>query len=327
MTARSEGEQMIDIIGFDSNGKIVENLCLEDLQQKGIQYFWVDLNHPSEIEIAVLKNYFHFHDLTIEDCMYSLQRPKIDFYEDYFFFIFHAISESKVEEVDLYLGENYVVTFHYKRDLKEIQSVRQELKNESILWEKTNTYIAYLILDKIVDQYFPLVYDIEDQLNFFDNISYSHFSKNNIHKLYAIRARLLKLRRTITSMGDLLYRMINSSHVKTLLGNEKYFKDIYDHLLKLTEMIETQREITSEIQANYMSVQSNRMNSIMTILTIITAIFIPLSFITGIYGMNFTNMPELEWRYGYFMILGVMLTLAIGMYLWFKKKGWFNLFK
>lgn len=327
MIARNEGEQMIDIIGFDSNGGIMENLCLEDLQQGGIQYFWVDLNHPSETEITVLEDYFHFHDLTIEDCMYSLQRPKVDFYKDYSFFIFHVISESKVEEVDLYLGENYVVTFHHKKDLKEIQSVKQEWEDKSIPWEKTNVYIAYLILDKIVDQYFPLVYDIEDQLNFLDNIPYSHFSKNSIHKLYAIRTRLLKLRRTITSMRDLLYRIINSNHIKTLLGNEKYFKDIYDHLLKLTEMIETQREITSEIQTNYMSIQSNRMNSIMTILTIITAIFIPLSFIAGIYGMNFTNMPELEWRYGYFMILGVMLILGIGMYLWFRKKGWFNLFK
>ncbi|SJZ48076.1 magnesium/cobalt transporter CorA [Garciella nitratireducens] len=318
---------MIEIIGFDSKKTIIENLELEDLKNKDIQYFWIDFNAPSEKEMALLKNYFHFHHLTIEDCMYSFQRPKVDFYEDYYFFIFHAISQSKVEEIDVYLGENYIVTFHHKKDLEEILSVRKELTRGFIPWEKMNIYIAYLILDKIVDQYFPLLYEIEDQLDFFDHISYSHFSQNSIDKLYMIRAKLLKIRRTITSMADLLYRMINSNHIKTLLGNEEYFKDIYDHLLKLTELIETQREITAEIQSNYMSLQSNRMNAIMTMLTIITAIFIPLSFITGIYGMNFVNMPELKWKYGYFMILGVMFVLGAGMYIWFKKKGWFNLFK
>jgi magnesium transporter len=122
----------------------------------------------------------------------------------------------------------------------------------------------------------------------------------------------------------LLYRMINSDKIPGVKEQNIYYTDIYDHLLKLTEMIESNREMTADLRDSYNSLRSNRMNSIMKTLTVITTIFMPLTFIAGVYGMNFVNMPELQWAGGYYLIIGVMVVLGLGMYLWFRRKGWFD---
>ncbi len=318
------GDCMIDIMGFDQDGNVLEDITLEKLKEENVKWFWVDFNNPKEDEVKVLSDYFGFHHLTVEDCLQFLQRPKVDFYEDYCFFIFQSIIDEQVEEIDMYLGKNYVITFHYKEDILGIQEVRKELKSQKNRWEELNVYIGYLIVDEIVDQYFPIVHSLEDELDEFEDINSIKLSRQEIEKLYEIKSKLLKLRKTITSMRDLLYRMNNANHLKEVLGNHMYFVNIYDHLLKLTDMIEEDREIISDLQENYQAINANRMNTIMTVLTIITVIFSPLTFIAGIYGMNFLHMPELKWPYGYPYALGLMAVIGFSMYKWFKKKGWFD---
>lgn len=315
---------MIDIMAFDRDGNVIENIALENVKEENEKWFWIDFNNPTEIEVKVLSNYFNFHHLTIEDCLQFLQRPKVDFYEDYCFFVFQAIVNDQVEEIDMYLGKNYVITFHFKEDLLEIEETKKELRGQTIPWKEINVYIAYVILDEIVDQYFPILHSLEDELDEFEEINSIKLSRQEIEKLYDIKSKLLKLRKTITSMRDLLYRMNNANHLKEILGNHIYFINIYDHLLKLTDMIEENREIISDLQENYQAINANRMNTIMTVLTIITVIFSPLTFIAGIYGMNFLHMPELKWQYGYPFALGLMAIIGFSMYKWFKKKGWFD---
>ncbi|GAB7387092.1 hypothetical protein BSNK01_09280 [Bacillaceae bacterium] len=138
---------------------------------------------------------------------------------------------------------------------------------------------------------------------------------------------MLKLRREIDSSRDLLFHILNSERLNGFAEYREYFTDIHDHLLKLSEMIESSREITSDMRDSYLSINSDRMNTIMMTLTVITTIFIPLTFIAGIYGMNFEYMPELKWRYGYFMVLGIMAILGTGMFFWFKRRGWFDIYK
>jgi magnesium transporter len=180
-------------------------------------------------------------------------------------------------------------------------------------------------MDKLVDNYFPTLYFIEDQLN---ELEAQGENRPNIQKLtqqvYDIRSDLLRLRRTVLPMRDLLYRIINSEKISGFKGQHAYYTDIYDHLLKLSEMIESNREMTADLRDSYDSLRSNRMNSIMKTLTVITTIFMPLTFIAGVYGMNFVNMPELQWHSGYYIVIGVMLVLGLGMYSWFKRKGWFD---
>lgn len=170
-------------------------------------------------------------------------------------------------------------------------------------------------------EFFPNVYQIEDELN---EIEAKEANQNLIEEVYEIRSKLLKLRRTILPMRELLYRILNSERLIIPKEERVYFMDIYDHLFKLSEMIESNREMTADIRDSYISINSNRLNTIMKTLTVLTSIFIPLTFIASIYGMNFEYMPELTWRFGYFSVLGVMFVVgsAMLMGLWFK--GWFK---
>lgn len=142
-----------------------------------------------------------------------------------------------------------------------------------------------------------------------------------MNDVFDIRSDLLKLRKTILPMRDLLYRIINSERLHIPAEQKAYFNDIYDHLIKLTSMVEGNRDMTSDMRDNYLSLNANRMNSIMMTLTIISSIFIPLTFVVGLYGMNFDHMPELHWHYGYYIVLGIMALMTIGMILWFKQKA------
>ena len=143
-------------------------------------------------------------------------------------------------------------------------------------------------------------------------------------EVFEIRGSLLKLRKTVNFMRDLLYRILNAERLKGFQEHKLYFSDIHDHLIKLSNMIESSREMTSDMRDNFLSINSTRMNRNMMVLTVITTIFIPLTFIVGVYGMNFQNMPELSWKYGYFGVLLIMSIIAIVMFLWFKRKGWFD---
>ncbi|APC39723.1 CorA family divalent cation transporter [Clostridium estertheticum] len=144
-------------------------------------------------------------------------------------------------------------------------------------------------------------------------------------KVFEIRSDLLKLRRIISQMRDLVYRALNSTHLEEVNNKRVYFVDVYDHILRLSEMIESSQAITSEIRDSFVSLNSHKMNTIMMILTVISSIFIPLTFIVGIYGMNFDYMPELHFRYSYFIIMSILLLIGIGMSCWFKRRGWLNL--
>ncbi|MCD9020870.1 magnesium/cobalt transporter CorA [Cohnella silvisoli] len=317
---------MLRIMAMTENQELLEEIPLHNLMDSNIKWFWVDFDCPTEAEIELLDSYFHFHPLAIEDCMHFLQRPKVDHYEDTHFFVVHGLQPEtlKAEEIDFFIGPRGIVTFHLSPS-PEIEEAWRRLHDPLIRKGKDHNYIAYLIMDKLVDNYFPTLYLIEDQLN---ELEAQGENKTDIQKLteqvYDIRSDLLRLRRTVFPMRDLLYRIINSDKVHGINEQKAYFTDIYDHLLKLTEMIESNREMTADLRDSYDSLRSNRMSSIMKTLTVITTIFMPLTFIAGVYGMNFVNMPELQWHSGYFVVIGVMSVLGVGMYIWFKRKGWFD---
>lgn len=185
-------------------------------------------------------------------------------------------------------------------------------------------YVFYRTLDKIVDNYFPIIYKIEDDLDKIEN-NINHKSMNFLMtELFDTRYMLLNLMHTVNPMRDLLYRMLNSHHLIKISERREYFSDIYDHLLKLSDTIMSDRELTADIRDSYLSLNSHQTNRVMKILTIITSIFAPLTFIAGIYGMNYENMPELTWKYGYFLTLGLMGITGISMFIWFKRRGWFK---
>lgn len=319
------GINLLRIFAIDKNLQLVKNLTIKDLNKANLAWYWVDFHKPSEKEIKLLSTYFKFHPLAIEDCIHSLNKPKLDYYEGYNFLILNALNKKDLTptEVSLFIGDNFIVSYH-DVELSEMDEAFNRIKNTPHHWDKGPMYVNHQILDEIVDQFFPAIYEIEDALDKIDNNPENKSIHKLIDEVFAIRSDLLKLRRVIYSMRDLLYRILNSERLNSFKDHKLYFSDVYDHLLKLSDMVEASRDMTSDIRDSYISINSNRMNTNMMLLTVITSVFIPITFIAGVYGMNFKYMPELEWKYGYFITLGVMFMISIFMVLWFKRKGWFD---
>ena len=316
---------MIRTIAITKDLKPIYDLPLAYLSKENIIWYWMDFINPTQEEISLLDSYFHFHQLSIEDCVFSLNSPKLDYYDNYIFFIINALNKDTLDpvEVSLFVGKNYIVSYHSDQ-LNELDEAFERSKANEKNWDKGPSYIVHQILDKIVDYFFPAINKIEDKLNEIENNVKRKPIHNLMDEIFEIRSDLLKLRRIVNSMRDLLYRILNSERLIGFHEHKLYFSDIHDHLIKLSDMVASNREMTSDIRDNYLSMNSTRMNKNMMVLTVITSIFIPLTFIVGVYGMNFQNMPELTWKYGYFLILLTMAVIAAEMVLWFKRKGWFD---
>lgn len=288
------------------------------------KWIWLDLNEPSEDEAKILETYFKFHPLTIDDATVVQQRPKFKQYEDYQFIVFHALDLKTLEseEIDIFIGEDYIVTYHKER-FEEIDTIVRKLLNQSIQFNEPKD-ILLNILDDIVDNYFPFIYDIEDKVfNFEDRHNIDISTKHLIDDTFDLRQELLLIKRTVQPMKDLVYRMREGKVLHLQEQQLLYLTHIYDHLMKQMEMVDASREMTSDIRDNYISLNSFKMNNIMKILTIYSVVFMPLTLIAGIYGMNFTNMPELSWHYAYYVVLVIMIIIALVMLTIFKKKKWF----
>jgi magnesium transporter len=316
---------MIRSIALNQQKRIITNLNIPDLLSGNYCWYWIDFCQATKEETDLLLVPLRFHPLAVEDCIYTLQRPKLDYYAANTFFVTQALNPEtmKKEEVDFFLGKEYLVSFHHHPS-SEINEVWDRLILESEIGDWDHTHIFYYVLDKMVDNYFPMVYKIEDTLSELDENSKGRSMEMLLEDLFDTRHDLLSLRHTITPMRDLVYRIINSQRLEELQEQKEYFSDIHDHLLKLTEMIEANRELTQDIRDSYISINSHESNHVMKVLTVITTIFMPLTFIAGIYGMNFKYMPELSWKYGYFAALVFMFLVGAWMSLWFKKKGWFK---
>jgi magnesium transporter len=297
---------------------------LSSLKDDAVKWFWVDFSHPVESETQMLSDYFHFHPLAIEDCVSPLQRPKLDYYDNFNFFTTHAVDKKDLtkNEVGIFLGNNFIVTYHQETS-NEIDYLWSRISHDSAGHSFNVQYVFYEILDKIVDNYFPLLYEIEDRLNEIDQNSAKEPMEVLMEQLYDIRRDLLSLRQIIFPMRDLLYRILNSTRIPELEDRKPYFADIYDHLLKLSDMVQANRDIAADIRENHSSVNSYQQNKAMMILTVITVIFSPLTFITGFYGMNFKYLPGLTSRYGYYAVVTVMLVICVSLIQFFRKKGWF----
>jgi magnesium transporter len=316
---------MIRTISASPYGDIQTGRGIESLVSDSGHWHWIDFNEPTDEEIELLKEPLRFHPLSIEDCIHTLQRPKLDYYDDYHFFVFQALNGESMqkEEVDLFLGHNYIVTYH-SVSMREIDDVWKRLELSKSPGEWNPSIVLYHVLDKIVDNYFPHVYRIEDLLNEIDENSADRSMEELLEDLFDTRHELLSLRHTITPMRDLVYRMINSHRLSGVLEQKVYFADIHDHLLRLAEKVDASRELTTDMRDSYLSINSHETNRVMKVLTVITTIFMPLTFIAGIYGMNFENMPELSWRFGYFGALFAMFVIGMTMFFWFRRKGWFK---
>ena len=202
---------------------------LEYIQTNELEWYWVDIGEPTKEEEQLLSSFFHFHPLAIEDCLQMLQRPKLDHYGDYEFFVLHAFNEKEMEaeELNLFVGKDFVVSFHFP-PMQELQEARERIRSNPRNWDRGNILITYNIVDKVVDTYFPIVYHIEDYLNEVDERLSMDMDHLSMDQVFDLRSDLLRLRRTIIPMRDLLYRVMYSERINLNQSERAYFDDIYD---------------------------------------------------------------------------------------------------
>lgn len=295
---------------------------------------WVDLQGetPEQVEQAtdILLNIFGFHRLTVEDCIETRNQPKIEAFPEYFYFIVHGIRPEETssanfvtKELDGYLGDNFVVTFHVER-FRSIKNVKKQIRSSIFICERGAAYLLHQILDNLVDLYMPIVDDFDDSINILEDRAFQMKKNNNaiLGEIMDLRRSVARLRRISARQLDVLYRVSHGEFPQIPEHDLPFFRDVHDHLLRITDLAENYRDLVSGLFDIHFSVVANRTNDVMKTLAVLSSIILPLTFIAGIYGMNFENMPELKWRYGYFFMLGLMLLVTLGLLYYFWRRGW-----
>lgn len=290
---------------------------------------WININGLNHVNaIEDLGNHYELHPLVLEDIVNISQRPKIDEYEDYLFVVvkmlYYDTNENMVsEQVSFILGKNYLLTFQEAEgdvfdDVRDrIRSARGRVRNMPA------DYLLYILIDAIVDHYFSVVELLGNKIEDLESDIFSgNVTDNTTKNIQNLKREILRVRRSIFPLREIINRIEKNEstliHKKTIT----YYRDIYDHLIQVSENIDIYREMIWSLMDMYMTTISNKMNEVMKVLTIMASIFIPLTFIAGIYGMNFNYIPELQFKYGYFAVWGVMIVIFLGMLYYFKRKKW-----
>ena len=294
---------------------------------------WVDFLGETDEEIErakhLLLNVFKFHHLTVEDCLETRNQPKVEAFPDYVYFILHGVKNETnsanfvTKELDCYLGTNFVVTFHTER-FRSIKKVKQQIRNNTFACQRGAAYVLHQILDYLVDLYMPVVDDFDNAINELEDRVFLMKRGNNeiLEEIMDLRRSVARLKRISARQLDVLYRIAHGEFPQIPEHVLPFFRDVHDHLLRISDLSENYRDLVAGLFEIHFSVIANKTNDVIKFLTIFSSIILPLSLIAGIYGMNFQNMPELKTRYGYFITIGVMIFVTIGLLFYFWRKGW-----
>ena len=322
---------MIHTFILQHNKELVTDVSFEELRKSlkdKDKCVWVDFEKPTEEERNVLTDVFNFHPLAIEDCTNTNDYPKVDNFENYLFIIMHAVDFNSREkelatlELDIFLGKNYVVTYHSRSIKSVIQTKERCLRDPLGVMGKGADLLVYTIIDALADNFIPTLNTLDYRI---DEIEEEIFvdDPDFLNKIVTIRNDIINLRKIIRPQRNTLNMLTRGTLPFIHKDNVMYFRDIYDQLYRISEQSDGYRDMISGILDTHLSVTSHRMNRIMKILTIVMTVMLPLTLITGIYGMNFKHMPALESPYGYLSILGLMFSIAFGLIFYMKKKKWF----
>lgn len=283
---------------------------------------WVDVLDPDESTLAALAKRFPMHPLAVEDCLHFPQRPKIDLYPDSTFAIWLVpllVDDDGVatHELDVFLGAEHLVTVHRE----QIKAVDDVASDAGAFLARGVEWTLHAILDRAVDALFPVVEQIADALEDLEDAMLTDARTEHLSRLYQAKRALVQLHKMLVPERDVVRGL---ARLEAFVEPDAYmyFQDIGDHLARAIDSVETYRDVASGAMDIYLSAQSNRMNEIMKQLTVIATIFMPLTLISSIYGMNFRYMPELQWRYGYFAVLITMAVIAAWMVWFFRRRRW-----
>lgn len=324
---------MIRSIYFTQN-QVKENLTLDEMSaalQQSEGLLWVSLEHPSENEIhQILDETFHFHPLAIEDCQSDgYQPPKVDDFGNYIFIIAHSLdlqqSISLVEtcELNLFLGRNYLVTCFQSARMPPVDAVWGLLPRDERLHRHGADFLCHAVLDHLVDDYMPLLDKMDEEIEWLEDQVLQTPTVQVMERILKLKHDVMTMRRIIAPQREVMNRLSRDDFPQIDRQRRIYYRDIYDHLVRIYDLTESVRDIVSGALEIYLSSNSLRLNEIMKALTIVSTIFLPLSFLAGVFGMNFKFMPELSWEFGYLFAWGLFIAIAIGMISFFKHRNWF----
>lgn len=290
---------------------------------------WINLNGLNNIAaIEALGEHYNIHPLTLEDIANPNQRPKLEENDDYIFLVVKMIyynndSEFVIEHLSIILGRGYVITFQ-ESDGDVFDNLRDRIEHKKGRIRGYGAdYLAYALLDAVVDNYFSVMEILGEHVeDLEESIFHLETNENIANEIQALKRLILKIRRAVFPLREGINRLEKNEHPIIDHKIQHFTRDLYDHIIQVSESIDLYREMVWGLMDMHMSIISNKMNEIMKVLTIIATIFIPLTFIAGIYGMNFDNMPELHTRYGYFVLLGIMAIIFIIMLIYFRRKKW-----
>jgi magnesium transporter len=291
---------------------------------------WINVDGLHDVvSIEAIAAHFGLHPLVVEDVVHTGQRPKAEDYEDTLFIVLRMLSYNEQEDwvddeqVSLVLGPGWVLSFQ-QRAGDVFDGVRERIRSNRGRIRRANAdYLAYSLIDAVVDQYFVVLERIGERVEVLGEEVSERASPKKLEEIRRLKRELLFLRKSIWPLREVLSGVQRGESPLFDEHTLIYLRDVYDHTIQVIDTVETYRDMMAGLLDVYLTSVSNRMNEVMKVLTVIATIFIPLTFVAGIYGMNFVHMPELSWNFGYFGALGVMGVIALGMLTYFKKKGWF----
>lgn len=326
-------KSIVELISYNAkniNEKISEKAdeITDQLTAENINWINIDGLHNIDL-IKNIGEHFEVNSLVLEDILSTDQRPKVEDYENYLFFTLktlNALNSDNIvyEQMSFVLGKNYLLSFQEKEgDL--FDGLRHRLKNDpnSKTRHKDADYLFYRLIDTIVDSYYLILENIAERIEKLEDEVFINPTRKTLKQIQLLKKELIFLRKSVYPVREAISRISKGEYHFIKKETIRYFTDVYDHSIHVIETLETYRDLTTSLMDMYMTSVSNKMNEVMKVLTVIATIFIPLTFIAGVYGMNFEYMPELKWKFGYMGVWGLMIGTFIVMIIYFKRKKWF----
>jgi len=286
---------------------------------------WFHFDSPAEDELRFLQENFKIHHLTIEDIVNQNQRPKIEPFEDYVYLAIHLLRREagrRIEpsELDLLIGRSWLISVYYG-NLSELIDKAKLKENLLPALGRGPDFLLYTMLDLVVDGYFPILDEAEEEIDALEDRLLLRARRGDMNRLLSLKRSVMHARRSVAPQREILSQLARHDFPFVRPESLVYFRDVYDHLIRMAEEIDTLRDTLSSVLEIHLASTSNQLNATMKRLTAYGTIFVVITAIAGIYGMNFKFMPELEWRYGYFIVLGAMAVISLGLFVYFKKRG------
>lgn len=312
------------------DGKFCHTIALSDISDilaNPKDILWLDICNPTQQDIALLRDEFAFHPLSIEDAVRSHERPKVETYDHYYFIVFYAAcyrehsDQVELEALSLFIGANYLVTVH-QGDISVVQEVLRRWQSPTSPMTDKVALLVHALLDALVDDYFPLMDSIAERVEDLEDTIFGKFDETAIEDIFQLKKQLFSLRRVVAPERDVLNVLLRRELPIFKAKEIAYLQDVYDHLVRVTDTIDAYRDLLASAMDSYLSLQSNQLNQIVKILTLASIILMSDALIAGIYGMNFAFMPELGWRYGYAFALVLMIGISGGLVLFFRARKW-----